>query len=319
MKNPKKNQGSNCGDGMNHVGGNEREGDYVMVVREILRGLSDQRIVRLSSDEKSLAFIVLERTIGFHCELREISLSEFIESTGISKRHVIRSLKSLQQKQVLKREKKEKTRSYIYGLNKEFFQRIYPYNIKNVYYMPNTKVTEQSLPKCQDGHLKGAQMVTLNPRVSATSANSAESKYTSNIVLKISLKEMRDFLNSRSHNSKKRWSVVIGNVLRKYPDDEKHLWGAIELIYKTQKDLLDSPIRSSVISLFENTEWETMKAVYMAKLTAENQAKEKAERLKKDWELIEAKRAALEVEQRSNPEYAKSEIAKIMELIKKPS
>lgn len=275
---------------------NEKEGDYVMLTREVLRVFSDRRIVELTAYEKSMGLVLLDKTIGYHCELRELPFAVFVEATGVPVRTVFQSLKTLVQKGLFLKQKIKGKRSFFYGLNPDFFQRIYPGKIENVYYLDKFKVHEVAGSRCNDLPVKHAKESTFKIPKPATGANSAAPKDTSNIYKIISQRDLSEFIKTRSTNTKSRWTSIVGSILERHPMDQEALWLAIDIVHRTNKDFLDQPIRSSILRLFEVTEWETMKSAMLYKLRKQKDADDAKKKQEETQSLIKETQSKLQSE-----------------------
>lgn len=269
---------------------NNREGDFVMVTREIIRALSDRRIVKLTTDEKSICLILLEQTIGQHCEIRGVTIQKFIDMSGIPRRTVFLALSSLVNKGIVKRERIKGIREVQYGLNPEFFGRIYPGRIENVYYLDKTKVLQESPSRCSTTHLKGEHPITFKVPKPAPRANPGVANIFSNISSNISLRELRELLNSKSLNTKKRWTELVQNIIAKHPEDQSLLLLAIQKIEREGKDLMGVPIRASILGLFEKTEWTIMRAALLAILEQDKEKREQESRRVEREKMVSAAR-----------------------------
>jgi hypothetical protein len=306
MKDSDQNQAANDTTGMNSEGGGkQKEGDYVVMVREIIKALKSSEF---STHEKSIITRLTEVTIGFHCGLRNLTQDEIMKDLNLSRPTSFRALSRLLKIKLLKRNHIG-NRRYEYGLNTEYFGRIYPWgDISNVRYLDrykkdNDEESQTNITKSQTRDyevspeiLSSLNSETLKVRRAATRADKVQIKHSSNIDLKISLREIRTFVNSRSRNTKTRWINLINNIITHHPEDQHLLWLAIETAERTKTDFLGRPIYSSTLNLFEASSWPGMKAAFLEKLKSEKQAEEKERKRKETEDLIAAKRASLEKE-----------------------
>ena len=280
---------------MNDEGGSLK-GDFVMMVREVLFALKSPDF---STHEKSIIAHVADITVGYHCGLRELSREVLMKELTLSRTTVTRSLGRLLKIKVLRR-KSIGNRQYEYGLNKEYFGRIYPGDVSNISYLDRYKEDRsQAQSRAYQGSEVGLHGPIYGPEKvcePAPTAAKVKIKHTSNIDLKISLREIRTFVNSRSRNTKQRWINLINKIIANHVEDQQLLWLAIETVERTQIDFFGKPIYSSTLNFFEGSSWPGMKAAFLEKLRIEKELAEKEKRSKETEALIAAKRQRFEQE-----------------------
>lgn len=297
--------------GSENGGAKQKLGDYTMVVSEILRALYDRRIIRLSSDEKSILLYLIHKTIGQHCELRQIKPTDFMKDTGIPRSIVFDALKTLTAKQLIKKEKQKGVRAYFYAVNKDYFERIYPKEIPNIYYMDKFRKSENPDSQSMDStdfESRSSQTFKNSKNQTGKGHQSDSSGKQKNapqifpqIFPHISLnKDFRAFVEAKPRATRGRWERLIQEILSKSPGDHNFLLYAIERIDRTQKDLHGAQIRSSVIALFESTEWEIMKSTLMVILEKEKAEQEKRRRIEEQERMLRDAKAQIPDSQEVN-------------------
>ncbi len=293
---------------------NAKEGDFVMIVREILRALYDREKGHFTAEEKSIILFLADWTIGQHAYARGATIQDFMNGTHIPERTVFAILKNLIEEGVLIKEKQKGIRSFFFALNVEFFGRVYPGPIENVYYLEKfengAKVHTSAPSNCESMHTKHAAVSTFKTRKSAARANSASPNISTNISINISQRELLDFVTSRSVNSKKRWIKVINNIVDRNPEDQSCLWLAIEICQTTQKDFMGNPIRSSILSLFESSDWEVIRSLVLEKSKKEKERRENEKLIEETRKQLHEKHA----EEISDPEAREQGLAQIKNL-----
>jgi hypothetical protein len=285
--------------------GNDKEGDFLMVVSEVIDSLIGRGFC---NDEKSIIVLITKKTIGQQCEFRQIPTKEFIEKSGASRSQCFGILKRLVDIGAVNKKKKPGQRGFYYGLNIEYFGRTNSGQIKNVYYPDKFKVQQSGHSRYSGVDVKGAQPCTQKPSRAALGKNSANPSYIPSYILSYLSKELRDFAESRSINTKKRWTNLINDIISKNPEDQSCLMLAIETVQKTNKDFLGNPIRSSMLRLFEETEWDIIKSILLS------EAKKKDERKNKE-RMINQTRIELQNEKDiTSPEEVATARAKIHQI-----
>lgn len=256
-----------------------------MLTREVLKVLYRPD---LSGQEKSIIIYVADKTVGYHCQFREISAKEIILDLKLKRSTCFESLQKLVKIGVFKKRHIGGKR-YEYGLNDEFFGRIYPGEINNVRYLDRYKKSSDLDLKVHEYGLSSPDNRTVQNTAPATSAARRKIKHISNIVLNISLLELKNFVAAQTRSTKGRWERFISETLSKNPQDERLLWSAIERVYRTQKDFFGKPVRSA-IGLFENSDWTLVREsmITIAKIEAEEEQK-RIER-EKNQKLLEEQR-----------------------------
>ncbi len=265
-------------------------GDYVMITREVIKVLLRPD---LNGQEKSIILYVADNTVGYHCQFRDFSISEFITDLAIPERTLKRALSHVLTLKILKR-KHIGNKQYEYALNEEFFGRIYPGEINNVRYLDRYKKDET---KCQPGHnvvptvaQRSANTGTTKDRRAAPVADTRKIKHTSNIVLNISLSRFEDFVLRQPRATRSRWERFLMETLNRNPGDQDVLLAAIHRIEATGKDLFGEPIKRSMVALFEKTEWVLMRESLFAIMRAEKEQEDKKRKAEEQKSLLESEK-----------------------------
>jgi phage replication O-like protein O len=74
------------------------ENGYTQIAHEILEAFAK---INLSPYESRLAWFVIRKTYGWHKKTDWIALSQIVEGTGIDKRNVWRTIKSLERRNII--------------------------------------------------------------------------------------------------------------------------------------------------------------------------------------------------------------------------
>ena len=162
--------------GCEDEGGNEKKGDFLMLVTEILNAL-----IRNDFDAAEIKIIlfIAKKTIGQKCKFRSFSVGSIATETQIVERHVKRVLQKLVQKTALIKVKRKGERHPQYGLSIEYFGRTNVGQIENVYYLDkefeNTKVTLRALSKGHQSHFQKDQKTPETGSCSASQELSTKS------------------------------------------------------------------------------------------------------------------------------------------------
>lgn len=276
-----------------------KKGDFVMLTREILKVLINKNLLKLTAEDKSIVLHILEQTIGQHCQFRGITNDEFAEATGSTDRGVRKSLKYLVGTGAVTKRKLPGVRTPQYGLNVEFFGRIYPGQIANVYFLDKFKTNRNncSLSTGTTVPSKREQNGTFRVQNLNKNNNIGVANISNNISINISLSsECEKFLETRSQNTKKRWREILSEILRQQPGDESLLLLAIHRIESSKKDLFGAPIRASILGLFEKTDWPVMKSALLTILSREKEKADQEMSRKQQEELVAAARIRAETE-----------------------
>ena len=77
---------------------------------------------RLPGEQMQCLMFIFRKTYGFHKKQDSISVTQFVEATGIIKNNVVRAIKSLLSKKIINVIKKDNIKLYIYEINKNYKQ-----------------------------------------------------------------------------------------------------------------------------------------------------------------------------------------------------
>jgi phage replication O-like protein O len=94
----------------------QAENGHTDIANDIAEALAR---TRLSGEETQALWVVLRKTYGWHKKQDRISLSQFVQMTGICRQNVTRALKKLESKMIL-RIKVDSKRAHIYEFMKDF-------------------------------------------------------------------------------------------------------------------------------------------------------------------------------------------------------
>lgn len=277
---------------------------------------------KITSEEYRLICFLLRELQGYQMRVKVIETSSFVNGTGLFKQHVHASLKSLVQKGVLIKIKSPGIRSSFWGFNEKKFGNTIVTQDEKTTQVHQAKVIDLVTFKVtKEVTLKGTGSVLSKSSRTATSAGLQSSKDSIKIFKDISQREILDFLNSQKSKAvKNRWEKRIQEILKHHPEDESLLWFSIELVQKTGKDLLGNPIYSSVIGLFEKTEWELMRTILIAKMNEVQADNEKKQRAEENRRRVQETRRQLLSESSSvedtDPSRAKEECHRIVSILK---
>jgi len=93
------------------------ENGYTSIANEIIEALSRYRI---PGEQMQCLFVVLRKTYGWNKKCDEISLSQFVEFTGLKKQHAYRAISGLIEKNIILVTKKDYKTGSSYRFNKNF-------------------------------------------------------------------------------------------------------------------------------------------------------------------------------------------------------
>ena len=93
------------------------ENGYIKIATEIWEALIRYR---LSGEEMKCLMFIIRKTYGWHKKQDEISLSQFIEATGMAKSSVCRAIKNLKTKNIIKGYKLVNRIQTTYEFNKKY-------------------------------------------------------------------------------------------------------------------------------------------------------------------------------------------------------
>ena len=96
----------------------QKENGYVPIANEIIEALAR---IKFTDEERRCLLCVIRKTYGFNKKSDQISLTQFQEFTGLSRRQVVRALNSLGTRAVLARDRGDTSRitSYVFEKNYE--------------------------------------------------------------------------------------------------------------------------------------------------------------------------------------------------------
>jgi len=124
------------------------ENGYTRIANEILEALGRTRI---PGEARQVLDVIIRRSYGFGKKRDRISLSQFVEATGIVKPHVVRALNRLHAMNIITKEKNGRLMSY--GLNKDYttWHRLHGSAItKNDNVTKNGNITKNGTPSLPD-------------------------------------------------------------------------------------------------------------------------------------------------------------------------
>ena len=78
--------------------------------------------IRISGEETQILWVILRKTYGWHKKSDAISLSQFVDITGMNKPNVIRAIHGLLSKKIIIVINIDNARAKVYGINKDFDQ-----------------------------------------------------------------------------------------------------------------------------------------------------------------------------------------------------
>lgn len=270
----------------------DQKGNFTQVPNEVIEYLMNRKKADLTSREYAIMFFLIRELQGWAYEYKPIEIAEYVEGTGMEKQNLIPALSCLiDERRLVTKVKLPGFRTPLYGFNKEVFGRILAsQEPKKFYSAGNGKVINLMTFKVLNSMpLEVINSMTEKKRLAALEAASRASKDTSNTSIKISIKELRDFVDTQRRQTKTRWEAIINSVLTDYPGDEFLLWCAIDLVHKTREDLFGRPIKRSIIGLFEG-DWQVMRVAMEAKLNQMEMAAIKAQKKAENEKRLEAAR-----------------------------
>ena len=97
----------------------QKENGFTPIANELLEALAKYRI---PGEQRQCLDVILRKTYGFNKKQDAISLSQFVEMTGINRQNVIRAIKGLLSKKIIRVIKKDNKLSHIYEFNKYYNQ-----------------------------------------------------------------------------------------------------------------------------------------------------------------------------------------------------
>lgn len=95
----------------------QAENGHIDVANELAEALAR---IRISGEEYQILWVIFRKTYGWHKKQDAISLSQFVEMTGIDKPHVIRAIKNLLPKKVITVANNGNEPAKLYGINKDY-------------------------------------------------------------------------------------------------------------------------------------------------------------------------------------------------------
>ncbi len=93
----------------------QKEDGFVATANELAEAFAR---IRISGEEWQCLWVILRKTYGWNKKQDSISLSQFVEATGIVKPHIVRAIKSLESKKVIIITNIGNDKAKTYGLNK---------------------------------------------------------------------------------------------------------------------------------------------------------------------------------------------------------
>ena len=93
----------------------QKEDGFVATANELAEAFAR---IRISGEEWQILWVILRKTYGWNKKQDSISLSQFVEATGIVKPHIVRAIKSLESKKVIIITNIGNDKAKTYGLNK---------------------------------------------------------------------------------------------------------------------------------------------------------------------------------------------------------
>jgi phage replication O-like protein O len=97
----------------------QKENGYTSIANEIMDALISYR---LPGEQRQILDSIFRKTYGFNKKIDAISLSQFVEMTGLKKPAVIRAIKGLLSKKIISVIKKDNVPAHVYGFNKNYEQ-----------------------------------------------------------------------------------------------------------------------------------------------------------------------------------------------------
>jgi phage replication O-like protein O len=91
------------------------ENGHIDIANELAEALA---MINISSYESRVLWIILRKTYGWHKKSDWISLSQFVELTGLTKPHIIRAIKKLVSKNIITQIGNDKGKEY--SINKHY-------------------------------------------------------------------------------------------------------------------------------------------------------------------------------------------------------
>jgi hypothetical protein len=264
---------------------------FAQVVHEISARLAKEK---LNTRESQLIWFFVRHLIGYRAKWRPFKIELMISFTGLSKQKIHPAILSLLEKKLIEKKRIKGLRYALYAFNEQTFGRILVGDVIMTQARIDSKVIDlETFKVLKSRTLKVREVDTFKNQRSATGAGSQKAKEISNIELKISLREISEFLLNQPRQTKRRWEAFVAKVLRSFPEDESLLWFAIEYVHKNGKDFFGNSIKRSVIGLFESCEWVILKAAVIAKIEQIKLEEEKDKRRIENEKMVQETRRTL--------------------------
>lgn len=95
----------------------QTENGHIDIANELAEALAK---IRISGEEMQCLWVIFRKTYGWHKKQDAISLSQFVEMTGIVKPHVVRALDGLLSKKIITVTYIGNEPAKVYGINKDY-------------------------------------------------------------------------------------------------------------------------------------------------------------------------------------------------------
>jgi len=93
------------------------ENGHIDIANELAEALAG---IRISGEEYQCLWVIIRKTYGWHKKQDAISLSQFVEMTGINKPNVVRAIKRLLSKKIITVIYNDNATATTYGINKDY-------------------------------------------------------------------------------------------------------------------------------------------------------------------------------------------------------
>lgn len=262
-----------------------------MIPIEQLEFLMNRKNIELNGRHWSILMCLFRELHGWGQAEKCIPQQRMEELTGLHHSHFNVALNELIASGIINKKKVPGERSLYFTLNREVFGRVLateepsrvmwtgqevPTTVTKV----TNLVTFTKVPKPVTSEV--TNLVTLSGTVLVTRKSRKLPKLKRNLAPIYNLKDMKDislseihsFLKAAPRATKARWERLISEILLKNPKDVQLLLLAIEMVHKEKKDFMGVAIHSSIIGLFEKTEWSVMKDALLDKIKREREKRE---------------------------------------------
>lgn len=272
-------------------GEGEKGTNYTRMPHEYLDFLIDKKRVQLTALQIIIYLKLVRELHGWTCKEKALSQSKLADEIGVPFKKFNAALQDLISAGIVKKRKIKGQRMHMFTFNEKLFGRVLCVEEPKEMDLKELNIPKKgiiaSIPEKGITSIPNMGILTIpekgireSRKITKLKGNSV-SKERKDIIKDISLSKFLEFLKDQPPVVRPRWERVISDILKKNPSDDLLLSVAISMVHKNRKDFQGSPIKRSIIGLFESLDWSLVRDTVLMNYRKEKEREE----LKKTVEM----------------------------------